>query len=68
MQGVRLKPQVQALDDREIRAVVSTARRDFDFRTTERREADAFRSGMTLGMALAAFACLMALMVAGIVR
>ena len=68
MQSSQLKPRVTALNDREIRAVVSTKVRDFDFRTDTRREQDSFRQGMTLGMALASLAALLAFIAAGLVR
>jgi hypothetical protein len=68
MQGSQLKPRVTALDDRAIRTVVSTKVRDFDLRTDTRREQDAFRQGMTLGMTLASLAALLAFIAAGLVR
>lgn len=68
MQGMQLKPRVAALNDQEIRVVASTRKRDFDFRTDQRREDDAFRSGMTIGMAVAALTALVAMIAAGLVR
>lgn len=68
MSGSFLKPRVKTLGDGEIRAVMSTKRREFDLRTVERRETDAFRSGMTLGMLMAALAALLAMIAAGLVR
>lgn len=68
MQGMQLKPRVAALNDQEIRVVASTRKRDFDFRTDHRREDDAFRSGMTIGMAVAALTALVAMIAAGLVR
>lgn len=68
MQSSRLKPRVTALDDAAIRTVTSTKTREFDFRTSKRREDDAFRQGMTIGMILASLAAFAAYVVTGIIR
>lgn len=67
MQSSQLKPRVTALDDAAIRTVTSTKAREFDFRSPQRREDDAFRQGMTIGMTVATFAALVGFIAAGII-